>query len=119
MSVNEIVYVRLCSELFKNKEDFTDKVKLKAHNSAMAKLHKKCLELKNNIAYATEFFTRLMQNNDERVRMTAAAHCLLLLLPRLNIGLFHGIFRIFRVEISPDFRWLQLPFAILVLLYWR
>lgn len=71
----ENLYIQLCMLKIDNAIDYADKHKVKAHNSAMKKLNSICEELKINTPYAIEFLSRLLKNENEQVRLTAASHC--------------------------------------------
>lgn len=74
------LYIQLCAMKLDNPMDYTDKHKVRGHNSAMRELNSLCEDLKTNIPYAIELLSCLLTNENEQVRLIAASHCL-----KLNI----------------------------------
>jgi len=64
-------YVDLCLQL----DEYT-KAGVKRHNNAMRKLSALFSEVASDKKLAEELFSKLMMLDDERIKATAAAHCL-------------------------------------------
>lgn len=67
------LFVEYCSMLCR-KDDYTDKKKVKAHNTAVAKLESVFEEMKQNDAL--HVLSELLKHEDDTVKLNAAAYCL-------------------------------------------
>lgn len=82
------------------KEDYADKSKVKANNAAMAKLRKLRSEIQKNSK--EEILSTLLNHEDDRVQLSAAAACL-----DLNVYVEQAILtlkRISKASNDPTFR---------------
>lgn len=68
-------FINACTKLCKEKEDYT-KTNVIKHNIAMKKLAEIYNELSNDKNNAKIVYNKLMNDNDESIRMMAAVHSL-------------------------------------------
>ena len=69
-------YIKYATQLCSNNDDYGDRLKVKAHNRAIKKLlslEKEIME--NNF---TDVLAKLLQHEDERVKMNASDLCLVM-----------------------------------------